>query len=69
MSDRLSRLLPFLAWPRQWKRYGIRGDLIAGISVALVMVPQAMAYAQLANLPPYIGLYAALLPAVAHWLL
>lgn len=64
MSDRLSRLLPFLAWPRQWKRYGIRGDLIAGISVALVMVPQAMAYAQLANLPPYIGLYAALLPAV-----
>ena len=66
MTTRASaaRLLPFLAWPGQWARYGIRGDLIAGLTVALVMVPQSLAYAQLGSLPPYIGLYAALLPAL-----
>ncbi|PTD96960.1 SulP family inorganic anion transporter [Pseudothauera lacus] len=58
------RLFPFLAWPRQWSPASVRGDVVAGITVALVMLPQALAYAQLASLPPYIGLYAALLPAV-----
>ncbi|THF65952.1 SulP family inorganic anion transporter [Pseudothauera nasutitermitis] len=42
----------------------MRGDVLAGITVALVMVPQSLAYAQLGSLPPYIGLYAALLPAI-----
>lgn len=58
------RLLPFLAWPGQWRVLGVRGDIVAGVTVGLVLVPQAMAYAQLASLPPYIGLYAALLPAI-----
>ena len=40
----------------------IRADIIAGITVALVLIPQSMAYAQLAGLPPYYGLYAAFLP-------
>ena len=56
--------LPFLAWPAQWREHGLRGDLVAGITVALVLIPQALAYAKLAGLPPHIGLYAALLPAV-----
>lgn len=59
-----SRFLPFLTWPQTWRRLGVRGDIVAGITVGLVLVPQAMAYAQLASLPPYIGLYAALLPAI-----
>lgn len=59
-----AKLLPFMSWPRQWARHGIRGDLIAGLTVALVMVPQSLAYAQLGSLPPHIGLYAALLPAI-----
>lgn len=58
------RLMPFLAWPAQWRAQGVRGDIIAGITVGLVLVPQALAYAQLAQLPPYVGLYAALLPAI-----
>lgn len=58
------RLMPFLAWPAQWRTLGVRGDIFAGITVGLVLVPQAMAYAQLASLPPHIGLYAALLPAI-----
>ncbi len=66
MTDRvrLERLLPFLAWPRQWAGGGLRGDVLAGITVALVMIPQSLAYAKLAGLPPQVGLYAALLPAV-----
>ncbi|HMX12284.1 MAG TPA: SulP family inorganic anion transporter [Burkholderiaceae bacterium] len=56
--------LPFLAWTAQWREHGLRGDLVAGITVALVLIPQALAYAKLAGLPPHIGLYAALLPAV-----
>ena len=66
MTDhsRLKRLLPFLAWPRQWAEGGVRGDVLAGITVALVMIPQALAYAKLAGLPPEVGLYAALVPTV-----
>jgi len=48
----------------RWERPEV-GDLLAGISVALVLVPQALAYAQLAGLPPEIGLLAGTLPAIA----
>jgi SulP family sulfate permease len=46
------------------KREVLQADLIAGITVALVLVPQSMAYAQLAGLPPYYGLYASFLPGI-----
>ena len=59
----LTRFFPFLHWfpPKPGQ---IRSDLIAGITVALVLIPQSMAYAQLAGLPPYYGLYAAFLPVM-----
>ncbi|MEN8220764.1 MAG: sulfate permease [Pseudomonadota bacterium] len=57
------RFLPFLRW-FPMKGDTIRADLIAGITVALVLIPQSMAYAQLAGLPPYYGLYAAFLPVL-----
>ncbi len=57
------RFLPFLRWfPMSGET--IRADLIAGITVALVLIPQSMAYAQLAGLPTYYGLYAAFLPVM-----
>lgn len=59
----LKRLLPFLAWPAP-TRASLRADLVAGTSVALILIPQALAYAQLAGVPAYWGLYAAMLPAV-----
>jgi SulP family sulfate permease len=60
---RLRRLLPFLDWfPAS--AASLRADLVAGLTVALVLVPQAMAYAQLAGMPAYFGLYAAFLPVV-----
>ena len=57
------RFLPFLAW-LPISTLVLRGDLIAGVIGALAMVPKAMAYAQLAGLPPQFGLYTALVPAV-----
>jgi MFS superfamily sulfate permease-like transporter len=60
---RWHRLLPFLAWIHELRDARVlRADLVAGITVALVLVPQSMAYAQLAGLPAYYGLYAAFLP-------
>jgi SulP family sulfate permease len=56
------RLLPFLGWFRNYSVSAFRVDAIAGITVALVLIPQSMAYAQLAGLPAYYGLYAAFLP-------
>ena len=55
------RLLPFLDWfPLSAPK--VRADVVAGVTVALVLIPQSMAYAQLAGLPAYYGLYAAFLP-------
>ncbi len=55
--------IPFLDWIGEIKdKETIRADIIAGITVALVLVPQSMAYAQLAGLPVYYGLYASFLP-------
>ena len=68
MNLSLTTLLPFLKWlpPRG---EALKADFIAGLTVALVLVPQSMAYAQLAGLPAYYGLYAAFLPVMvaAMW--
>jgi SulP family sulfate permease len=56
------KIFPFLEW---FKGYGVgkfKVDFLAGLTVALVLIPQSMAYAQLAGLPAYYGLYAAFLP-------
>ena len=59
----VNRFLPFLTWMPELKDGKIlRADLLAGITVALVLIPQSMAYAQLAGLPAYYGLYAAFMP-------
>lgn len=57
----LRRWLPFLSWPRPDGAL-LRNEVIAGVTVALVMVPQSVAYAGLAGMPLITGLYAALLP-------
>ena len=57
------RLLPFLNWPRVDGRT-LGNDLIAGLTAALLAIPQSLAYAQLAGVPAYYGLYAAIFPAM-----
>ena len=62
MNGLLERFLPFMAWFQDYGSSKLRKDMLAGLTVALVLIPQSMAYAQLAGLPPYYGLYASFLP-------
>jgi anti-anti-sigma factor len=56
------KIFPFLAWFKDYDSGKFKIDFLAGLTVALVLIPQSMAYAQLAGLPAYYGLYAAFLP-------
>ncbi|MHC1725625.1 MAG: SulP family inorganic anion transporter [Syntrophobacteraceae bacterium] len=58
----LSRVLPFLSWIKDVNSSSLRLDLVSGLTVALILIPQSMAYAQLAGMPVHYGLYASLLP-------
>ena len=63
--DWKDRFTPFLGWIGELKDgKTLKADAIAGLTVALVLVPQSMAYAQLAGLPAYVGLYASFLPVI-----
>lgn len=61
--DIVLRFFPFLRWQR-FTAKSIREDIVAGVTVSLVAIPQALAYAQLAGVPPYYGLYAAFIPTI-----
>lgn len=63
---RLGRFVPGLETLRHYDRGWLSADLIAGVSVAAVAVPIAIAYAQLAGVPPAHGLYASILPLLAY---
>ena len=60
-----TKFLPFLSWLPQMNGETLKADFIAGLTVSLVAIPQSLAYAQLAGMPPYYGLYASLLPVIA----
>ncbi|MFV2125721.1 SulP family inorganic anion transporter [Micromonospora sp. LOL_013] len=64
-----ARVLPILGWRRGYDRHVLRHDLIAGLTVAVMLVPQSMAYAALAGMPPVTGLYAAVVPVLVYALL
>jgi SulP family sulfate permease len=55
-----------LAWLRQYRRAQLPGDISAGIVVAMMMIPQGMAYAMVAGLPPVVGLYASIVPPLLY---
>lgn len=60
MNPSLQKFFPFISWMRSYTKELAIADFIAGLTVAVVLVPQAMAYALLAGLPPVYGLYAGL---------
>ncbi len=62
----LSEYLPILSWGLNYRRQDLSGDITAGIIVASLLIPQGMAYAMLAGLPPQVGLYASILPQVIY---
>jgi sulfate permease, SulP family len=69
VAGALAQLLPVLHWLPRYSRRDLAGDLPAGITIGAMLIPQGMAYALLAGLPPELGLYASVLPLVAYALL
>lgn len=63
---RLSRYLPILDWGSRYTGATLSRDVIAAIIVTIMLIPQSLAYALLAGLPPEVGLYASILPLVAY---
>ncbi|MDX5895496.1 SulP family inorganic anion transporter [Rubrobacter radiotolerans] len=64
----LERVIPAVGWVRRYRRENLPGDLSAGVIVAVMLVPQGMAYAMLAGLPPVVGLYASTVPLLLYLL-
>ncbi len=66
MTSSLQRIAPITDWAPRYQRGDLRGDLTAGVTVAALLVPQGLAYALLAGLPPEVGLYASIAPVIAY---
>ena len=65
----LRRYLPILDWGLHYQSADLVGDVMAGSIVAVMLIPQGMAYAMLAGLPPQVGLYASILPLILYAIL
>ncbi len=66
LVQHINRVLPLLEDLKNYNRKAFRGDLSAGITVGIMLIPQGMAYALIAGLPPEYGLYAALVPLIIY---
>lgn len=62
----LARYVPILEWGRSYSREALMSDLMAAVIVTIMLIPQSLAYAMLAGLPPVVGLYASIMPLVAY---
>ena len=63
---KLARYFPILEWGRGYGGPALTNDLVAAAIVTIMLIPQSLAYAMLAGLPPEIGLYASILPIMAY---
>ena len=61
-----SRYLPILSWGRHYDRSALSNDMVAAVIVTIMLIPQSLAYALLAGLPPEAGLYASILPIMLY---
>ena len=66
MLDLLRRYLPILDWGRSYSRLTLTNDLIAAVIVTIMLIPQSLAYALLAGLPPEAGIYASIVPIMLY---
>lgn len=62
----MKKFLPILDWLPNYKKEYLGGDLSAGLTVGVMLIPQGMAYAMIAGLPPVYGLYAAMIPQLVY---
>ncbi|WP_108245398.1 SulP family inorganic anion transporter [Muricauda brasiliensis] len=65
----IKRFFPFLSWIATYNKSLLQKDLISGITVGIMLIPQGMAYAMIAGMPPIYGLYAALVPQLVYALM
>jgi len=65
----IARLFPIYNDLLNYKKSALYSDLISGLSIAIIVIPQGLAYAMIAGLPPIYGLYAALIPQFIHGLM
>jgi sulfate permease, SulP family len=66
MSFKLAKYLPILDWGRRYRGETFVNDMVAALIVTIMLIPQSLAYALLAGLPPQVGLYASILPLFAY---
>ena len=66
MKLRFARYLPVLTWSRQYDRSALTNDLVAAVIVTIMLIPQSLAYALLAVLPPEAGIYASIAPILLY---
>jgi len=66
MFKTLGRYVPVLDWGRRYTRDALQNDLMAAVIVTIMLIPQSLAYAMLAGLPPEAGLYASILPIILY---
>ncbi|PWG06099.1 SulP family inorganic anion transporter [Polaribacter aquimarinus] len=62
----IKKIIPILEWLPNYNTLLFKGDLVAGITVGIILIPQGIAYALIAGLPPIYGLYCALVPQVMY---
>ncbi len=62
----IKKIIPILEWLPNYNKSLFKGDLVAGITVGIILIPQGIAYALIAGLPPIYGLYCALVPQVIY---
>jgi SulP family sulfate permease len=65
-SFALARYLPVLEWGRDYDRDTLTSDLVAAVIVTIMLIPQSLAYALLAGLPPEMGIYASIAPIILY---
>lgn len=69
MKKTLSHYLPILDWLTKYKSEWLRGDIVAGLTVGVMLIPQGMAYAMIAGMPPIYGLYTSIVPILLYAIL
>jgi|TARA_B110000259_G_scaffold72256_1_gene85030 SulP family sulfate permease len=65
-APNLSQYVPILSWAKTYNRLSLTNDLVAAVIVTIMLIPQSLAYAMLAGLPPQMGLYASILPITLY---
>ena len=65
----MQNFLPFLKWLPNYKKANLFSDMVAGLTVGIILIPQGMAYAMIAGLPPVYGMYASIVPVLFYMFL